>query len=110
MAQQAATAAEPDRDGTGIYPHGTPARYDPHVRDAWSRLGKPQTYAQAWLSAAILAALIGAFFSAVSILTNWQTPWPQFAILLPAWFLVVAGLRASYDIRRRRRRASSQGR
>ncbi len=83
MTRHAATATEPDRDGTGLYPHETPARYDPHVRDAWSRLGKPPTYAQAWLSAAVLAALVGAAFSAVGILAGWQLPWPQFAVLMP---------------------------
>ena len=108
MTRHAATATEPDRDGTGLYPHETPARYDPHVRDAWSRLGKPPTYAQAWLSAAVLAALVGAAFSAVGILAGWQLPWPQFAVLMPAWYLVLIGLRSSYDIHRRR--ASSQGR
>jgi fatty acid desaturase len=79
-----------------------PARYDPGVRDALSRLGKPQTYAQAWLSAAIIAALVGACFSAIGITSNWQPPWPQFAILFPAMVLVIGGLRSSYDIRRRR--------
>jgi peptidoglycan/LPS O-acetylase OafA/YrhL len=72
------------------------------VRDAWSRLGKPQTYPQAWLSAAVLAALLGVCFLAFAIISGWQPPWPQFAILLPAWFLVIGGLRSSYDIRRRR--------
>lgn len=72
------------------------------MRDAWSRLGKPQTYAQAWLSAVILAALLGAVFSVIAIITNWEMPWPQFAILLPAWFVVLVGLRSGYDIRRRR--------
>ena len=77
-------------------------RYDPGVRVAWSRLGKPQTYAQAWLAAAIIAALVGAFFSTLAITSNWQPPWPQFAILFPPMVLVIGGLRSSYDIRRRR--------
>jgi hypothetical protein len=72
------------------------------VRDAWSRLGKPQTYAQAWLSAAILAALLGAFLSVIGIITSWPPPWRQFAVLLPAWCVVLVGLCSSYDIRRRR--------
>jgi hypothetical protein len=76
------------------------------VRDAWFRDGKPQTYAQAWLTAAILAALVGACLSAFGIINNWQVPWPQFAILFPAYLLVFGGLRYSYDIHRRR--ASSQ--
>jgi hypothetical protein len=71
------------------------------VRDWWSRLGKPQTYAQAWLSAVILAAVLGAFFLAIGFITGWQPPWAQFAVLLPAWFVVIVGLRSSYDIRRR---------
>jgi peptidoglycan/LPS O-acetylase OafA/YrhL len=73
------------------------------VRDGWfRRANKPQTYAQAWLSAAILAVLIGACFSVFALISNWQSPWLQFAVALPAWFLVIAGLRSSYDIRRRR--------
>jgi hypothetical protein len=73
------------------------------VRDAWSRLGKPQTYAQAWLSAVILSVMLGAFFAAIAVITNWQPPWGQFAVLLPAWSVVLIGLSSSYDIRRRRR-------
>jgi peptidoglycan/LPS O-acetylase OafA/YrhL len=78
------------------------------VRVAWSRLGKPQTYAQAWLAAAIIAALLGAWFSALGIIDNWQPPWPQFALICPPMVLVIGGLRSSYDIRRRR--ASSRDR
>ena len=99
MAQQAATAAEPDRDGTGIYADGTRPIRSPREGRVVSAQQAPDL-CPGLAVRRILAALIGAFFSAVSILTNWQTPWPQFAILLPGWFLVVAGLRASYDIRR----------
>lgn len=80
-----------------------PAKYDAGVRNAWfRRVSKPQTYAQAWLDAAILAVLLGAFFLVVSVIKNWEMPWPQFAVLLPAWFVVIVGLRSSYDLRRRR--------
>lgn len=66
------------------------------------RRGKPQTYAQAWLAAAISAVLVGAVYSVFGIFNNWGPPWLQFAIMMPAWLLVVNGLFLSYGIRRRR--------
>lgn len=73
-----------------------------------SRLGKPQTYAEAWLFAVILAVLLGACFLVIAIITNWEVPWPQFAVVMPAWFVVIGGLSSSYKIRRSR--VSSRGR
>ena len=92
-----------NRDGAGLWASTTPGRYDPRVRDAWSRLGKPQTYAQAWLSAVIIGGLLGVCFAAIGLLTNWEMPWPQFAVLMPAWYVVIVMLRFTYDTRRRRR-------
>jgi hypothetical protein len=54
------------------------------------------------LTAATIAAVPGACFSAFGIISNWQPPWPQFVIFCPAFLLVFGGLRYSYDVRRRR--------
>ena len=94
-------------DATGIYADGTRPIRSPREGRVVSAQQAPDLCPSLAVRSDPLAALIGGFFSAVSILTSWIMPWLQFAILLPAWFLVVAGVRSSYDIRRRR--ASSKG-
>jgi len=64
------------------------------ARRRW--FGKPDSYQQVWLSAALLIGLPAlAIFSVLGILNGWSQPWPQLAFIWPPVAVVLNGLARS---------------
>jgi len=64
--------------------------------------GKPDSYEQVWLSAALLIGLPAlAIFSMLGILNGWNQPWPQLAFVWPPVAVLLNGLARSVWLSRR---------
>jgi hypothetical protein len=58
--------------------------------------GKPDSYEQVWLSAALLIGLPAlAIFSVLGVVNGWDQPWPQLAFVWPPVAVVLNGLARS---------------